>query len=95
MAVPGSASVRQSVHPTVRSRRSERSFHRGDVTAFLSAGAVLFASLVVGATASLIVGGANELVGAILEGFLKLGLWTFAGFIVAIVAALVAAARSA
>lgn len=52
---------------------------------FLAAGAVLFASLVVGSSASLIVAGSNDLIAAILQGFLLLGLWALGAFLIAIV----------
>jgi hypothetical protein len=50
---------------------------------FLAAGAVLFASLVAGSSASLMLAGANDLIAAILEGFLMLGLWALGGFLAA------------
>lgn len=60
-----------------------RLFSNG-LVAFLAAGAVLFASLVIGSSASLIVAGGNDLIAAILEGFLELGLWGLCGFLAAV-----------
>jgi hypothetical protein len=64
----------------------------GSAAAFLAAGSVLFASLVIGSSASLFLAGSNQLIAAILEGFLAFGLWTFGGFLAAVVAALAIAA---
>lgn len=69
------------------------SFVRSGLGSFLAAGTVLFASLVVGSAASLIVAGGNDLISAIHEGFLELGLWTLGGFLAAVVLALAATGR--
>jgi hypothetical protein len=58
------------------------------LVSFLAAGTVLFASLVVGSSASLLLAGADTLIAAILRGFLLLGIWTLGAFIVAIVCAI-------
>lgn len=55
------------------------------VMPFLAAGAVLFASLVIGSSASLFLAGSNQLIGAILHGFLSLGLWAFGACLTAVV----------
>jgi membrane protein implicated in regulation of membrane protease activity len=61
----------------------------GGLVSFLAAGAVLSASLIIGSSASMVFAGANDLIGAILEGFLELGLWAFGALFAA--ATLVAA----
>lgn len=73
-------------------RPADRLGDTGGVISFLLAGAVLFASLVVGSSASMVVAGSNDLIGAILEGFLSLGLWALAGFLLS--AGVVAAATA-
>jgi hypothetical protein len=65
----------------------------GGLVSFLAAGAVLFASLIVGSSASLVVAGGNDLIAAILEGFLELGLWAFGGFLAAVALASAATRR--
>jgi hypothetical protein len=49
-------------------------FDCGGLVSFLAAGAVLSASLIIGSSVSMVFADANDLVGAILEGFLELGL---------------------
>ncbi len=53
------------------------------VTSFLLAGAVLFASLVIGSAGSMFVAGSDATVAAIMRGFLSLGLAALAAFLVA------------
>jgi hypothetical protein len=65
----------------------------GGLVSFLAAGAVLSAGLIVGSSASMIVAGGNDLIAAILEGVLKLGLWAFGGFIAAVVLAITLTGR--
>jgi len=67
-------------------------FDYGGVVSFLAAGAVLSASLIISSSASMVFASANDLIGAILEGFLELGLWAF-GALLAAVALAVAVAR--
>jgi hypothetical protein len=62
---------------------------------FLAAGAVLFASLVIGSSASLVLASGNDLIAAILEGFVELGLWAFGGFLAAVVVAVRVSRRRA
>jgi len=57
----------------------------GGLVSFLAAGAVLSASLIIGSSASMVLAGANDLIGAILEGFLELGLWAFGALLAAAV----------
>ena len=52
------------------------------VTSFLFAGAVLFASLVIGSAVSLLVAGSDAMTAAIMRGFLSLGLAALAAFLV-------------
>jgi hypothetical protein len=61
------------------------------LVSFLAAGAVLFASLVVGSSVSLVLAGSDTLMAAILRGFLSLGMWTLGAFVAAIVFAIAAA----
>jgi hypothetical protein len=61
------------------------------LVSFLAAGTVLFASLVVGSSASLLLAGSDTLMAAILRGFLSLGMWTLGGFFVAAIAAITVA----
>jgi len=68
-------------------------FDWGGFVSFLTAGAVLFASLIIGSSVSLVLAGGNDLIAAILEGFLELGLWTFGGFFVAFTVAVAAGRR--
>ena len=63
---------------------AENQFDAGGVISFLAAGAVLFASLVLGSSVSLLFAGSNALIGSILSGFLSVGLWAFGGFAVAV-----------
>ena len=51
------------------------------VTSFLFAGAVLFASLVIGSAVSLLVAGSDAMTAAIMRGFLSLGLAALAAFL--------------
>jgi hypothetical protein len=67
-------------------------FDAGGVISFLFAGTILFASLVVGSSVSLLSAGAYTMTSAILNGFLSIGLWSFGGFVAALVVALVVAA---
>ena len=52
------------------------------VTSFLLAGAVLFASLVIGSAVSLLVAGSDAVTAAIMRGFLSLGLSALGAFLV-------------
>jgi len=52
------------------------------VTSFLFAGAVLFASLVIGSAVSLLVAGSDAMTAAIMRGFLSLGLSALGAFLV-------------
>jgi hypothetical protein len=67
-------------------------FDAGGVVLFLFAGTILFASLVVGSSISLLSAGAFTMTSAILNGFLSIGLWSFGVFLAALVVALIAAA---
>lgn len=67
-------------------------FDAGGVISFLFAGTILFASLVVGSSVSLLSAGAYTMTSAILNGFLSIGLWAFGGFLSALVVALITAA---
>jgi hypothetical protein len=58
------------------------------VTSFLLAGAVLFASLVIGSAVSLHVAGSDAVMAAIMRGFLSLGLAALAAFLVATLVAI-------
>jgi hypothetical protein len=51
------------------------------VTSFLLAGAVLFASLVIGSAVSLLLAGSDAMIAAIMRGFLSLGLAALAAFV--------------
>lgn len=62
------------------------------VMSFLIAGAVLFASLVIGSSVSLLLAGSDAVISAILRGFLSLGLMALGGFVAAVVLALAIAA---
>jgi hypothetical protein len=57
-------------------------------TSFLLAGAVLFASLVLGSAVSLVLAGSDAMVAAIMRGFLSLGLSALAAFLVGTLAAI-------
>lgn len=62
----------------------------GGVVSFLAAGAVLSAALIIGSSASMVLAGANDLIGPILEGFLELGLWALGILLAAVALAAVA-----
>jgi hypothetical protein len=62
------------------------------VTSFLVAGAVLFASLVLGSAIALFFAGSDATMAAILRGFLSLGFRALGGFLVAVLVALAIAA---
>jgi hypothetical protein len=62
------------------------------VTSFLIAGTVLFASLVIGSSMSLLLAGSDAVISAILRGFLSLGLMALGGFVAGVVLALAIAA---
>ncbi len=64
----------------------------GGVISFLFAGTILFASLVIGSSVSLLSAGSYTMTSAILHGFLSLGLWAFGGFFAALVLAFAIAA---
>lgn len=57
-------------------------------TSFLVAGAVLFASLVIGSAVSLFLAGSDAMTAAIMRGFLSLGLTALAAFLVGTLAAI-------
>jgi hypothetical protein len=67
---------------------SRRSRLSDGATSFLLAGAVLFASLVIGSAGSLFVAGSDAMVAAIMRGFLSLGLAALAAFLVGALAAI-------
>ncbi len=54
----------------------------GGATSFLLAGAVLFASLVIGSAVSMFVAGSDAVTAAIMRGFLSLGLSALGAFLV-------------
>jgi hypothetical protein len=59
----------------------------GGVTSFLLAGAVLFASLVIGSAVSMFVAGSDAVTAAIMRGFLSLGLSALGAFLVGVLLA--------
>ena len=61
---------------------------QGGVISFITAGAILFASLVGGSLLSLSLSGPGALIEGIQSGFLSVGLWALAGFAVAYAVAL-------
>lgn len=65
-------------------------FETTGMISFLLAGTILFASLVVGSSVSLLSIGSHSLTSAILHGFLTLGLWASGGFLAALVLSVVA-----
>jgi hypothetical protein len=80
------------LHVGENTGRFNQALAESGLVSFLVAGAVLFASLVVGSSASLVLAGSDSLMAAILRGFLSLGMWTLAAFVAAIVGALILAA---
>lgn len=76
-------SIAEHFRPAAPRRGLKASLDAGGLKSFLTAGAVLFASLIVGSSASLLLSGSDALMGAILTGFLSLGLWVLGGFLTA------------
>jgi hypothetical protein len=58
------------------------------VTSFLLAGAVLFASLVIGSAGSMFIAGSDAVTAAIMRGFLSLGLSALGAFLVGVLLAI-------
>jgi len=75
--------IAEDLRPVAALRGPKVPIDAGGLISFLAAGAVLFASLVVGSSVSLLFAGSNALLGAILVGFLSLGLWALGGFLTA------------
>jgi hypothetical protein len=63
-------------------------FDAGGVIPFLFAGTILFATVVVGSSVSLLSAGPYTMTSAILDGFQSIGLWAFGGFLATLVLAL-------
>ena len=82
------ASLTADELPLADNTRPDGSAFFSGIMPFLFAGAVLFASLVIGSSASLLLAGSNQLIGAILHGFLALGLWAFGASLIAAAAGL-------
>jgi hypothetical protein len=91
MQMADAAHIADGLHIGEETGGFNRAIDDNGLVAFLAAGAVLFASLVVGSAASLMLVGSDALMAAILRGFLSLGMWMLGAFVAATLAAIAVA----